>query len=325
MSNYNDILKRIDAAIEQFNKRIHRIQRSIFEEIELEIKRLDLSGKRIKTTVANLKVITSIKNKLSRLILTDDYKKEVKNFVKAFNEITVLQHQYWQSIEADFKPSPLLREIRTQAIEDIVSKLTESGIAANIGDRISDILRTNITSGGSYSSLRSQLLSSLTDTEKSDGLLTRYSKQITVDSIHQYNRQYTQAISSDLGYEWYAYQGTEIMTSRPFCQAMVEGNRYFHVSQIPNLLKGLDINGVRLEYKDNKTGDIKKVEVNGRTGLPAGFIAGTNPQNFFINAGGYQCGHAIRPVSERLVKTQDPDNYAKVINSAVYKSWRKLQ
>lgn len=323
MADYGDILKRIDKAIGQFNKRIPTAQRAMFEEIELELKRLDLNGKRIKTTVANLKVITSIKNKLNRLIFSDDYKREVKAFVKAFNDITTLQHAYWKSVENAFKPSPLLKEIRKQAIGDTVAKLTESGIGANISDRIADILRTNITAGGSYGDLRKQLLNSLTDTDQSDGLLTRYAKQITVDSINQYNRQYTQAISNDLGYEWYAYQGTEIMTSRPFCQAMVEGHRYFHVSQIFNLLKGLDANGARLEYMDNKTGEIKRVETYSKTGLPAGFIPGTNPQNFFINAGGYQCGHAIRPVSERLVKTQAPELYDKIIASPAYKNWKK--
>lgn len=289
----------------------------MYQELVVELKRLDLNGDKVKTTVANLKIIQSIKNKLTRLILTDDYLEDVKGFVKSFNTVTKLQNEYWKGVESKFKPSPLLREIRKQAIADTVTQLTESGIGANIGDAITDILRTNITSGGSYKALNAQLLESLTDTEKSDGLLTRYSKQITVDSINQYSAQYTAQVASGLNMEWHAYQGTEIKTSREFCQAMVENRRYFHISEIPALLR---VDG--LEFVDNKDGKTKKVRINPRTNLPYGFIDGTNAENFFIRRGGYQCGHQIRPVPERNVPIEVRD---RVYNTPAYHRWKATQ
>lgn len=317
MADFNDILKEIDGAIERFNNGIPAAQRKMYEEITMELRRLDLSGDRIKATVANLRVIQSIKNKLTKLILTDDYLQEVKEFVKAFNTVSKMQNEYWKAVESTFKPKPLLKEIRIQAIADTVKQLTETGIGANIGDTISDILRTNITSGGSYKALNNQLLESLTDTDKSDGLLTRYSKQITTDSIHQFSRQYTQQVAAGLGFEWYSYQGTEIKTSRPFCQAMVENRRYFHISEVPALLRAEG-----LEYVDNFDGKTKKVKINPRTNLPYGFIEGTNVENFFVRAGGYQCGHTPRPVPERNVPLETRD---RVYNTAVYHTWKATQ
>lgn len=323
--SYNDILKRIEKAIEEFNKKIPASQRSMLDEITLEIKRLDLNGQNIKSTVANLRIINSIKNKLNRLILTDDYKAEVKKFATAFNDVTKLQNEYWVSVEQTFKPRPLLKEVRVQAIQDTVNALTEQGIVSTISEQIIQVLKTNITAGGTYKQLQNQLRDLLVDTPTTDGALTRYAKQITVDSINQYNAQYTQIVSSDLGFTWFAYQGTEITTSRPFCQAMVENNRYFHISQVPNLLKGLDVDGNKLKYEDNKGGGEKSVELYAKTGLPSGFIEGTTPENFFIRRGGYQCGHQARPVSERLVRQQSPETYERVINSQVYKAWQRTQ
>lgn len=155
---FNNITKEADRAIKVFNENIPAIQRATYEELVLELKRLDLSGDNIKTTVANLKIIQSIKNKLTRLILNDEYLGDVKEFVASFNEVAKLQNEYWKSVEEKFKPTALLREIRLSAISDTVKQLTESGIGANIGDAISDILRTNITSGGSYKKLNAQLL-----------------------------------------------------------------------------------------------------------------------------------------------------------------------
>lgn len=314
MADFNDILKEIERSINGFNKRIPAAQKAMYQELVGELRRLDLKGDTIKATVANLKVIQSIKNKLTKLILTDDYLKDVKEFVKSFNTISTLQNEYWKGVESKFKPTPLLKQIRIQAISDTVQSLTEAGIGANIGDKITGILRTNITSGGSYKALNAQLLESLTDTEKSDGLLTKYSKQITTDSINQYSAQYTSAVAAGLNMEWYAYQGTEIKTSREFCQAMVENRRYFHISEVPALLRAEG-----LEFKDNYDGEIKKVRINPRTKLPYGFIEGTTAANFLIYRGGYFCGHQARPVPERNVPIADRD---RVYNTLAYQQWK---
>lgn len=310
MPDFSDILKRIDEAIEKFNKVIPKIQKDIFADIQDELKRLDTSNGKIKTTVANLKIVTSIKNKLLRLILTPEYKKEVKDFIQAFNDVTKLQNQYWQSVEKEFKPRALLQEIKTQAISDTVKSLTASGIGATIQEQISGILRTNITTGGSYSDLNDQLRESLVNT-KTDGVLLKYTKQITTDAINQYSAQYTQTVSNDLGFEWFAYQGSDIKTTRPFCDAMTDF-RYFHITEIPDLLAAKDL----YYMKDGKK---TKVPIYEKTGLPHGMIPGTNPANFQINRGGYNCGHQIRPVSAALVPA---DIKEKVFASAAYKAFK---
>jgi hypothetical protein len=317
MAEFSDILKEIESSIKSFNKGIPAAQKKMYQELVTELRRLDLKGDRIKTTVANLKIIQSVKNKLTKFILNDDYLQDVKEFVKSFNTVTKLQNEYWKGVESKFKPGPLLREIRTQAIGDTVKQLTESGIGANIGDAISDILRTNITSGGSYKQLNAQLLESLTDTQKSDGLLTRYSKNITTDSLNSYTRQYNQVVASGIGFEWFAYRGTEIQTSREFCQAMVENRRYFHISEVPALLRAEG-----LEFKDNKDGKVKKVRINPRTNLPYGFIEGTTAENFFVRAGGHGCGHQISGVPERNVPLETRD---RVYNTPAYHRWKATQ
>lgn len=316
MATFADIQKRIKQAIDRFNKKIPASQRAMLDGIEEQLTRLDLRDGRIKPTIANLNIIASIKNKLLNLVLNDDYISEVREFAQAFRDVSVLQREYWQTIERDFKPRSILKEIRTQAINDTVSKLTESGIGTNISDNIADILRTNITTGGSYKDLLSQLRESLTDSQRNDGLLTRYAKTITNTSITQYNGQYTQIVSNDLGYNWFAYQGTDIKTTREFCDAMTD-LRYFHVSQIPSLLRAENLYYI-------KDGKKTKVPIYDRTGLPPGLIAGTNPANFMINRGGWNCQHSIRPVSEMLVRTQDPKRHNDIINSPEYKSWKSI-
>lgn len=296
MATFNDILKSMQGAIDDFNSTVPASQRSMLSAIQLELKDLSLDNSgNIKASVANLKLAGKIKADLQNLILTDKYLGNVQDFVDQYITIAQLQNQYWSSIESEFKPGPLLDEIRNQAVDDTVKSLGEQGIGANIAEEITQILQSNITTGGSYAQLNDQLRTALTDQEGNPGLLTRYSKQITTDAINQYSAQYTKAVSDDLGYEWFAYQGSDIQTTRPFCDAMTDFT-FFNVSEIPRLLKAQN-----LYYTNKKSGQRELVPIYPKTGLPNGMIPGTNPSNFQINRGGYNCGHQIRPVAASLV------------------------
>lgn len=312
MADFSDILKKINDSISNMNKRIPSIQKVIYDSLQDDLRKLDLQNGKIKATVKNLSLINSIKNKLNRIILTDGYKSEVKDFAKSFNEIASLQNDYWKGIDKEFKPKAILKAIREQSISDTVGKLTEAGIGANIAEPIADILRTNITTGGSYKDLTEQLRENLVNTQ-TPGTMEKYIGQITTDAVNQFSNQYTQLVSSDLGYEWFKYDNTDILTTRPFCDAMTD-RPYFHVSEIPALLRGEG-----LTYLNKKTGKREPVSIYEKTGLPSGMIPGTDASNFFIRRGGYRCGHSIRPVNERQVPQADKD---RVFVTAAYISWK---
>lgn len=303
MPDFGKIIKEIKKSLSRFDKSIPDLQDRLYKELLSEIKRLDVKGDKLAVTVKNLSVLTSIKNKLNRLILNPEYRAQIKEFAATFQSVYALQFEYWKSVEATFKPRPLLKVVRNQAISDAVASLTSQGISANVSDAIVNILRTNITSGGSYSALAEQLRQSLTNTPESKGILDRYVKTVANDSIQQFNRQYTQIVSNDLGYSWYRYMNTDIETTRCFCDKMTDKD-YFHISEVPKILEGLGC-------------DIYK-----KTGLPYGLIDGTNAENFFIRAGGWNCRHSIQPVAERQVPRNIQDT---VFNTPEYKAWKSAR
>lgn len=317
MANFKAIVDRIDNAVATFIEQIPATERDMLYAIDEELSKIDLVNGRIKPTVANLKTITRIKNKLLRVILTDKYKSQVKQFIQAFRDITTLHNQYWRTIETNFKPSSVLKQIKVIAIDDTIARLTEAGIEASVAEPVNQILKQNITQGGSMRDLKSLLRETMTSTD-TPGLLQKYATQITTDSINQYSRNYTQIVTSDLGLEWFGYRNSLIKTSRPFCISMVE-RRYFHISEIPDLLKAEN-----MYYKDIKTGKRLKVPINKKTNLPYGMYPTTNVSNFMTLLGGYNCGHQVGPVSETLVKSQAPEIYNRVINSPRYRAWKRV-
>lgn len=312
MPSFDDIVQVMEQAVDKFNGRIPLIQRRMYRALLDEVRKLDTGKRGLKSTVANMRRVTSIKAKLQRIILSKEYKGEIKKFVEVFNDITKLQNQIFRSAEQNFTPPKIGAEIKKQSITDVVNNLTERGIAGDVSNAVADILRQNITTGSSYASLTEALREALIET-KSPGILQRYAKQITTDAVNQYSATYMRNISSDLGYEWFRYAGRDIATTRPFCDAMTD-RKYFHISEVPDLLKAKG-----LYYMVE--GKQKKVPLMEKTGLPAGMIPGTDEASFFSNRGGYNCGHQIFPVVEARVPA---DIKTRVLASAAYRRWKGL-
>ena len=310
MADYNKLIETIDKAVNGFNDSITDSQKKILSELLDEIKKFDTKGKRISNTVKNIRLLNSIKNRLRKTILNDEYKAAVKEYLKVFTDVSDFHNEYFKETEKGFKPRAIVKEIKKQTITDTIDKLTEAGIGGNVQNKIADLLKQNITTGVKYSDLAAQLREYILTTDN-PGVLERYVKQIATDSVNQYSAQYMNTISGDLGYEWFRYQGKDILTTRPFCDGLSD-RKFFHITEVPDLLAAKDL------YYSSDEGE-KKVPIYEKTGLPHGMIPDTNAENFFIRRGGYNCGHQIMPVIERLVPKDIQD---RVKATAAYKRFK---
>lgn len=288
MQDFKQLIKVLTDTVDTFNSAIPDIQVALLDKIRIELKELDLSNGNIAISAKNVALIAKIKANLLDIVLNKDYVQSVKEYAQAFNTITQIQNSYFSNLVADFTPPDVSKAIKEQALSSVVDNLTERGIDANVLSSIEDILRANITSGGSYSELQKALENNITNNSTGDGMLQRYTKQITTDSINQYSAQYTQIVSSDLGLYWNAYVGSNIVTSRPLCLACTQ-KRWIHVSEFPALLEGDFPEFRQFDGKLNKDGQ------------PAGMIPDTTPSTFPLYRGGYNCGHQLRPVREDQV------------------------
>lgn len=267
-----DIQKKVDDAIEQFGGNLTVIEKNILSEIELLVKDLELDGSgRIKSNTANLKKIGTIGKKLERIVLSKTYLKDVANFTRSFSELASLQSRMY-----DVR-NERLSLIEQMSIDSTIDGLTESGVKANIVNPIRDMLVKNVLAGGKYSDLLTSLRNQIQPADK-DGVVSRYLKTYTLDSINTFSANYNKIISDIGKYEWFQYTGSLIETSREFCENMVE-KKYFHVSEIPELLKG-HIDG-------------HECGLSPRTGKPHGMKEETTKDNFTQLRGGWNCGHQV--------------------------------
>ena len=281
--------KLLDSSVESYNSSIPGIQDEIYKKLQVLLKELDTDANgNIKNSIANLKTIGSIKSELEKVVLNKQLQSDTKDYINAFSEVAKLQNDYFRSIETEFTPSKLLDEIKNQSISATIESLTGAGLSFNVIEPVQNILRTNITTGGSFSSLMEQMRTFIVTSPDNLGALERHVKTTTTDALNQFSRQYSQTVSDSLNYKWFMYTGSLLETSREFCIALVK-KKYFHKSEIPDIING------------NFSPFEKSGNMNPKTGLPKGMVEDTNPQNFFIYAGGYGCGHAVSPVNDEVV------------------------
>ena len=288
MSSINDIIKTIDEANEQFASRLSSTEKRLLNEVLNLVKELSMSNGRINSSVENLKLISKIRTKLNQVVLNKEYMRGVREVANSFNSIYQAQMQnplipqkgLSNSAKTKFE---LVKEL---ALDNTISGLTQAGIEANVTDKISSIITRSITSGGMYADLVTEMTDLLRTDENSVGALTRYAKTFVSTALSQYAGQNNKLMTDDLDIEWFQYVGSNIETTREFCEHLTE-KRFVHKSEIPDIVSGL-IDG-------------HQCELNQRTGLPKGMIEGTNEDNFQINTGGWGCRHQLMPTGKASV------------------------
>jgi hypothetical protein len=294
--NIQDILATIDDAVIKFQGGIPDIQRQMMDELIPIIKEFDVKGGKLLNNLQNLRLLGSLKNKLQAIILNKKYKKAVETFTGSFDDLANLQIQYFSQFNKKFKPVNTLPIIKEQAIMTTINDLVGQGMNALVIGSVEEILRQNITTGGSYKDLQTELEDHILDNYKGEGSLTKYTRQITTDAINQFNAQYHETIAADLQFNWGRYVGSLITTSREFCIYLTKKD-YFHRAELPEILKG-NIDGH--QCKLSKT-----------TGIPYGMIPGTNAANFKIRRGGYLCGHQVFWIPDSAVPADIKMRYFK--------------
>ena len=292
MSTIDQLIKTIDSALDDFNGKIPDVQKRMDKDIRILLKELDTKGDNIVQSVANVRRLAKIQKELDKIFLSPEYLDSVKEFAKTFSEVEKLNNKYFNEVEKGVKTSEFLAELRKQSVADAVESLTGSGISANITSGIKDKIFNAIKSGSSYNNLLDSVRSEILTNKDSLGKLERYSRQITTDTLNQYNAAYQENVTADLGLDWFMYTGSLMDTSRDFCIACVK-KKYIHKSEITQLVKG--------NFEEFK--DIKG-KISNKTDLPYGMIEGTDASNFMVRRGGYSCNHKLVPISAIVVPKQ---------------------
>lgn len=285
--DFKKTIQQIDLATANFEKSVSSSERFIYSEMQKIIKDLDVDATgNIKPSIENLRLLTKVRKHIARLANNKGYLKAVKDLVNSFEDVYQSQMKYFATITQNVPHTKKYALMKQIAIDNTITNLTGAGLQASVTDKINDMLLRAVTSRAKYSDLTKELHEHLTKTDKGSGALSKYANTYATTAISQYAGENNKILTDDLGLEWFEYVGSNIETTREFCDHLTE-KRYIHKSEIKTILKG-EIDGYQCA-------------MNERTGLPKGMIEGTNEQNFQVNCGGWNCRHQLVPVAKEAV------------------------
>ncbi len=287
-------LDAMDEGVITFQEAIIKVQQRIYNKLLIFQKELVITNGTITNSAKNIKLLSSLKSDLEYLIFEDtDFQGALDKFIKLYDVVTDWNNQYFKALEKKFSPPKIIEAVKSQSVSLVIDALSDSGMNANFINPVREIINTYVTTGGSYTQLSKELDNYIngyqSEAGKIDGQMTKYTKQITTDAINQYTATINEITSSDLGWNWFKYVGSNIKTSRTFCIALTK-KKYYHRSELPQIIKGNF-----QEFKELKG------EIYDKTKLPQGMYDDTNTSNFPTYRGGYNCGHQAYPIPNSSV------------------------
>ena len=266
----------INLFTERFNKNVATRQKDMWASIYKTIKNLETDDTgNILATNKNLKTLRTLKGEIASKIITKQYKKDLSRFLGSFDELKDITDTYYKTIASGTLNANknVFNAVKSLSIDATKNSLLEAGINNEIIAPVESILSQSITSGASITDMEASLRQEILGNSQVLGKLERYSRQITTDSLNQFNANYNKTVSNDLGLNFYYYAGAVKTTSRSYCLDRVSKGRYFHK---------------------------KEVEQSASESWK-GKIPGTNGSTIFVYRGGYNCGHQWLAVDELLV------------------------
>lgn len=258
---------------------IGKVQGTLYNKIIGILKGLELDGDGyIKQSTVNRKILREAQSIFDAVITNGPYQNAVESHLKVIPKIDALNVQYFESISDIFSPKRnFIKELQAQVIRDVNINLLNEGLIAQVKTPLNQILNQNINSGGSFSGFQQQIRNYILGNEKVEGRLLNYTKTMLSDTLFNYSRTWQDAVTNDLGLEFYLYAGGLTAGGKGS-----SGSREFCIERTGNFYHRKEIEAMAdLQWK-------------GRNPL-------TTKSSIFTLLGGYNCHHSVIPVSELIV------------------------
>lgn len=215
-----------------------------------------------KFDIDNLDNIDKVNEIIEEVLKEEGYYDNIKDYRKVFDEnLKDVISQYKSFGNINTKD---LKAFNNLAFDNFYQNLAINVTDTNIKQPIKDALIQYIAGGGKYKDFKSTVKEIVT-TKKIEGNIDVIAREYAT----QYKRAQGQILANKFQVKYFRYKGSEIETTRCFCEQRV-GNIY------------------------------TKEEIESWANLNwAGKIKGTNSINIFQVVGGWNCIHDLVPVSEK--------------------------
>lgn len=260
----------ISTADGQLGKGIRSTQALIFKEILDKILGFDTEGGKFIPTNRNIRLINELETTIRRIVLNSKYQTNVTKYLRNFDRIKAANISLQKGLGFNVKNIGLTR-VQKAIEKQTIANLLGAGMDANFVSPVKQNILESVINGSSIQDATDSLRLFVRGDKQRLGLLDRYVSQTARDSISQFDGNIQTTIANKFNLTSWTYEGSLISDSRAQCRRWV----------------GMGI----LEAKNFQR------EINWGFNNGTGMIPGTEPSTFPSFRGGFNCRHAMTPVS----------------------------
>lgn len=281
--------KYINDTLKQFQKDVVKMQNELYTLIASEyVNDFKTTDGLLKQTSSNI----NLQNKIDDIYeeFARKYQKSpLKNFAKKLLGLSDINKSYFGSIGFESKTLNNIQKSMgfiDQAIGIKNGKVIKGGYLDRIATgteartQLKNYVLESVNSGKDFKEFNKGFKDIIKGSkDKANGLLERYHRQYTYDTLNQVDSAESNYFADELGLNFFVYEGTLIKESREFCIKRVE--KVYHRIETEDWKNDPDL-------IDKKTKDA---------------------YNPLIERGRYNCRHTIRWITDERAEKLDPIKY----------------
>lgn len=247
------------------------IEKEIFALVQRLIREFDIQNGQFVPDDRSRALLTTLNKEIRKIVERSAIESEVSKFIDDFDQIDRNIRLIQEQVNGIEVPKSIFNNQRQWAIDTTINSLLESNINLRFINPVKQLLYSRVSFGGSVVDAERQLRTLVIGDEKNFGVLRRWIGQVARDSINEYQGVINQQIKTEYELNAIRYVGGLLEDSRPQCVRWVK--------EFGGLIKD-----------DQLEAEIRWAYNNG-----SGMKPDTNPTNFCVKRGGYNCIHDAIP------------------------------
>lgn len=266
----------MDISSNRLSDKVKKIEASLFEELISLFNSVNLTEGKLSNSQKAEEFLASLDVRINSKLKSSGYYEAVGKFTKDFDLIgknIQNMHSFYNDI--NITDSQILPFKRIE-VNNTIDKLLGSGLSKDFINPVRQSLYRNVLFGATIEETEKNLRDYVISTGDKDSKLMRYVKQVSRDSISQFDGSVQQAIGMELKLDAKRYVGSLIEDSRAQCIKWVE-MRVIPLEELQSEINWALRNGT----------------YNGQRA--SGMNPETSVNTFDIYRGGYNCRHRSIP------------------------------
>lgn len=267
-------IKIMDAAEVSLADAITKLEKDLYKEILLIFDNLTVTNGKLSSNEKTDEFLLSLDRRIGRILRQSGYNGSVTKYLTNFDKIADNIKQIQSKMNGVNLLASQIDPFKRIEVSNAWDNLLGSGVNKSFIQPVRQGLYRNIMFGATIADAEKLVKDYVISTKDADSKLLRYVKQVSRDSLSQFDGGLQQKIAVELDFNACRYVGSLIKDSRAQC------------------MKWVNIGLIKLDAEFEKQIELaidNKLYYNDKTS--GGMIKDTTLATFMANRGGYNCRH----------------------------------